>query len=405
MEKEDEFLHNFFFHISQLCFDKAKEHVDKERERNTGLQSIGWTILLNILPQIILAEKSYVEIGFLQNKHKSFLRKDNSLRSIYETLKTDIKRLEENSKLQPYDKHIANYFQHISQLLVARINLIDFYEKMFVAGSGRCLKYNDLLEQIEVIIEKHVLCFTDIGLTPIKAAFSLECEILQQLLKALCEIQNLQFLSSLALIHGAQTRLTAWEKKMQNRETWKLGFLKNNSLPLLYQWMVKLKGAVLSKFSFYFHDRLAQQTTLNDMRQQCSKLQFDYYYKMSQFQRKYDAKTLILVSDEQTLCDTHETFPIIVSYPMKNPPHSDTIVKMVNEASTELISNEKVIYKYSTQEQCTYVLYAIEASIYLAIVFESKKSEKDVFISNFISEFSTNLRCTKVFLNLKNPSK
>ncbi|KAK4886049.1 hypothetical protein RN001_002320 [Aquatica leii] len=405
MEKEDELLFNFFSCVSQLCFDKAKEHIEKERECNAGLQSIGWTVLLNTLPQIILAEKSYIEIGFLQNKHKSFLRKDNSLRSIYETLKSDLKRLEENTKHQPFDKHIVNYFQHISQFLAARINLIDFYEKMFVTGSTRCLRYTDLLEHIETIIEKHVLSFTDIGLTPIKAVFSLECEILQQLLKALCELQNLQFLASLALIHGAQTRLTAWENKIQNRETWKLGFLKNNPLPLLLQWLIRFKGAVLSKFSLYFHDRLAQQTSSNDMRQLCSKLQFDYYHRMLQFQRKYDSNTVLLISDEQTNCDSHDTFPVIVSCPTKRSPQYEIILKMISDISTELINNDKIIYKYSTQEQCTYVLYTIESNIYLVIVFESKKSEKDVFIANFILEFSTNLRCSKVFTNLKNPSK
>lgn len=68
------------------------------------------------------------------------------------------------------------------------------------------------------MIEKNSLGFTDISLTPVRAVFSLECEILQQLFKAISELQRLQFLPSLALIHGAHTRLTAWESKMQSRE-------------------------------------------------------------------------------------------------------------------------------------------------------------------------------------------
>lgn len=85
-------------------------------------------------------------------------------------------------------------------------------------GSSRHLKYNELLLQIEEIIQKQALLFTDISFTPVKAIFSLECEILQQLYKALTEIQRLQFLSALASIHGAHARLSAWESKMQNRE-------------------------------------------------------------------------------------------------------------------------------------------------------------------------------------------
>jgi len=288
-----------------------------------------------------------------------------------------------------------------------KFSLIDFYDKIHITGSGRFLKYNDLVIHIENVIQKHALGFTDISLTPIKAVFNLECEILQQLFKALMELQRLQFLPSLGLIHGANTRLTAWENKMQNRETWKLGFLKNNPLPLLFQWLLRFKGAVLSKFSLYFHDTLAQQTTSSDMRQLCSKLQYDHYHKMVTFQRKYDAASVLLVSDNQVSCDTtdYDSFPIIVSCPAKAPSQHETILKMITDTSAELVNNDKIIYKYSTQEQCTYVLSTVESNIYLVLIFDSKKSEKDVFISNFIAEFSTNLRCSKVFISLKNPTK
>lgn len=85
-------------------------------------------------------------------------------------------------------------------------------------GISRQLKYNELLIQIETIIQRHALSFIDISLTPIKAVFNLECEILEHLFKALMELQRLQFIPSLALIHGVHTRLAAWESKMQNKE-------------------------------------------------------------------------------------------------------------------------------------------------------------------------------------------
>lgn len=85
-------------------------------------------------------------------------------------------------------------------------------------GVLKQLKYHELLIQIETIIQRHALSFTDISMTPIKAVFNLECEILEHLFKALMELQRLQFLPSLSLIHGVHTRLTAWENKMQNRE-------------------------------------------------------------------------------------------------------------------------------------------------------------------------------------------
>ncbi|CAH1114200.1 unnamed protein product [Psylliodes chrysocephalus] len=146
-------------------------------------------------------------------------------------------------------------------------------------GLNKQIRYNEILTQIESVIEKNSEGFTDICLTPAKAVFSLECEILEQLFKALTLLQKLEFLPPLALIHGAHTRLAAWESKMQSREIWKLGIFKNSPLPALFQWFQKLKGAVLSKFSLYFHDILAQQTTPSDMRQLCAKLHHDHYQK------------------------------------------------------------------------------------------------------------------------------
>ncbi|KAJ8912150.1 hypothetical protein NQ315_013199 [Exocentrus adspersus] len=76
MEKEDEVLHIYFTHLSQLCYEKAKEHIEREKEPKVTVTS--WNTLLNLLQHLALAEKSYMDIGFLQNKHKGFLRKDVS---------------------------------------------------------------------------------------------------------------------------------------------------------------------------------------------------------------------------------------------------------------------------------------------------------------------------------------
>lgn len=78
---------------------------------------------------------------------------------------------------------------------------------------------------------------------------------------------------------------------------------------------------------------------------------------------------------------------------------------MITETAQELATVDRIIYKYSSQEQCTYILTTVEPNIYLVILFESKKSEKDVFISNFVIDICHNLRCTKVFICLKNTNK
>lgn len=99
------------------------------------------------------------------------------------------------------------------------------YERIYLSASSKTIKYNELHSSVETLITNQIPCFTDITLTPVKAIFSLECEILEHLLKALIEIQQLKFLQSLTPIYGAHTRLTAWESKMQNREVLFLFYL------------------------------------------------------------------------------------------------------------------------------------------------------------------------------------
>ncbi|KAJ8912149.1 hypothetical protein NQ315_013198 [Exocentrus adspersus] len=142
----------------------------------------------------------------------------NSLRSVYESMKNDLKKLEDNCRQSVSDRRVQNYCQNIAQFVTARINLIDLYEKIYFLGVNKQLRYSEIQNFITAVKEKNVLGFTDISLTPIRAVFSLECEVLEQLFKALIELQRLQFLPSLALIHGSHTRLCAWESKIQSRE-------------------------------------------------------------------------------------------------------------------------------------------------------------------------------------------
>lgn len=80
---------------------------------------------------------------------------------------------------------------------------------------------------------------------------------------------------------------------------------------------------------------------------------------------------------------------------------------MMKQSASELSNLERIIYKFVLhgQNQFTYVLAAVEPSLYLVITFDNKKTEKDAYIANFVVEFCANLRCLKVFVSLKSPSK
>lgn len=49
---------------------------EKEQDVKGATTLHPWIVLQTYLQQLVLAEKSYMEIGFLQTKNKGFLRKD-----------------------------------------------------------------------------------------------------------------------------------------------------------------------------------------------------------------------------------------------------------------------------------------------------------------------------------------
>ncbi|XP_021918137.1 KICSTOR complex protein C12orf66 homolog isoform X3 [Zootermopsis nevadensis] len=379
-DREESFLKDFFTHVANLGSDKAKELVEYERESKHG-QSGPWGMLVTHLPQIAVAERSYGDLGFLLTKNKGFLRKD----------------------------------------------LNTSYEKMHLMGSGKQMKYEEVLAQVEDIMERNAPSVPQMCLTPIENMLSLECEILIHLLRAQLEMQMWKFFPSLMLLHLASTRLAAWESKLQNRESWKLGFgatfLKTSQLPALLQWLLKLKTVFLAKFSLYFYSTLVQQTSAPEMKTLCGKLQTnDYFHKIQNFQRRYDAVAVMLVFDAHGLEDFKgpgyhhpdkpaespqdlECYPIAVSCPIKPLNHMPNVVKVITERASELAAMDKVVYYFSPKDQSTYVMACTDPRMTLVVVFDSQKAEKDSHITNFVSDLALQLRCNKVFANLKPNTK
>ncbi|KAJ1522183.1 hypothetical protein ONE63_002493 [Megalurothrips usitatus] len=425
MDYEEEILSLFFTNVAQLCFDKAKEVVEKERELKQGTSG-PWGMLLTHLSSLAVAERSYLDLGSMIPKNKGFLRKDNSLRSMYDTMRSDFRRVEE---LARNDRAISVVSKQLCEFLTARIELIDFYEKMHLVGTSKQVRFEEMLLVIEDITNRFSLMFTHISLTSVKAAFNLECEILVNLLRAQIEMQSWHFLPSLMALHGANTCLSAWERTLQSKEVWKLGFsanfLKTNQQPMLFQWLVKFKNISVSKFSLYFHSILAQQTTPGEMKVLGNKQAFDPFHKIQSFQKKYEpaCTCVMLVLDARELEDYSgpgyhhpnkpveapkdmECFPIMVSYPVKPPVHMPNVTKAIIEQSLAMASNEKRCHTFNSKDQCTYFMSSIDPRVFMVVVFESKRAEREAQnIANFIQDMSLQLRCNKVFADLKPSSK
>ncbi|XP_068970399.1 KICSTOR subunit 2-like isoform X4 [Bombus flavifrons] len=409
MDHEEEFLNTFFAQVAQLCTDKAKELVEKERGSCRQTQMGPWGMLLMHLPQIAVAEHSYADLGFLHTKNKGFLRKDNSLRTVYESLKSDLKRVEEMTRgTNSIGATVAEVSNQLCQYITAKIQLIDFYEKMYnMSINSKTMKYQELLQCIEGIVEIHSLSCSHLALTAIKASLthaliSLECEILVQLTKAQVELQHWRFLSTLMALYGAQTRMSAWERTLQSKESWKLGFsasfLKANQQPALYQ---------------------CQQASPGEMRSIMSKQNVDYYHKIQSFQRKHDVLAVLIIFDSRGIEDaglgyrhprrepnTSEQFPVVLSCPsvfvQKPSIHLDNIQKRIKERHTELLAMDKIIYYKNVRDICTYAMYNTDPRMTLVTVFENgKQKDKEAHIASFMTDLCVQIRCNKIYESLK----
>ncbi|XP_033184610.1 KICSTOR subunit 2 isoform X3 [Bombus vancouverensis nearcticus] len=404
MDHEEEFLNTFFAQVAQLCTDKAKELVEKERGSCRQTQMGPWGMLLMHLPQIAVAEHSYADLGFLHTKNKGFLRKDNSLRTVYESLKSDLKRVEEMTRgTNSIGATVAEVSNQLCQYITAKIQLIDFYEKMYnMSINSKTMKYQELLQCIEGIVEIHSLSCSHLALTAIKASLTLECEILVQLTKAQVELQHWRFLSTLMALYGAQTRMSAWERTLQSKESWKLGFsasfLKANQQPALYQ---------------------CQQASPGEMRSIMSKQNVDYYHKIQSFQRKHDVLAVLIIFDSRGVEDaglgyrhprrepnTSEQFPVVLSCPsvfvQKPSIHLDNIQKRIKERHTELLAMDKIIYYKNVKDICTYAMYNTDPRMTLVTVSENgKQKDKEAHIASFMTDLCVQIRCNKIYESLK----
>lgn len=428
MSREQGFLEAFFSSLSQFGYDKAKELAEKEKEAiKTQVGSI-WNSMLTFLGQMALAEKSYMSLSFLA---KGFLRKDTPLKSTYEQLRADLHKIEEvgkNSSGESIEKIVAHLCGQLEHFVSVRLELIDLYVKMYNMGCTRTGNCEELNVHISQIVQNSQKNFHHPYLTQLKTTFSYECDVLAQLLNAQHELQQWLFLPSLLHLHAAHIKLNSWGASSQLRESRRLsfspaGFLKPVQLPHLYQWLVKFKGFLVSKFTLYFHEILSKQTTHQEMKNLCSKAPMDIYQKMVTFQRKSDALCVALVFDVRG-CEGYkghgyhhpdkvkelpkglDSFPAVVCYPGERPSaHWPSIIMIMEDRALELNTLDRHVCFYDKQIQCTYLIVRVEPKMTLVIIFNGKKSEKDSYMGSFLEEFCSHLRLHKILITLRPGNK
>ncbi|KAG8193816.1 hypothetical protein JTE90_029550 [Oedothorax gibbosus] len=361
ISKQQTILDNFFNLLGSFMFDKAKEYLDKERELALKNHTVApfFSSALAAFAALASAEKSYANFMFLGPK--GFLRKDSSLKSTYESLLNEYKRLEKKhitpvstptmsptsscrtpsplnlpspspisacseasgstSSLISVDSSVRgsgqlpaflgedileNLASHLcGQLLSyvrARLRTMEFYEKMYAMSSSRFMKFDQLLNTISDIVQTNLKLFHHPMLSPLKSSFSFECEILVKLLEAEIHMQNWRFLPSLLCLHDVHSKLGAWVSvPKETKKSSASSIYRPPPAPMLYNWLRTFKAALVSKFTLYFHEILSKQTTATEMKNFCTKASFDYFAKIISFQKKYDVACVAIVLDTNGL--------------------------------------------------------------------------------------------------------
>ena len=212
-------LETYFKYISNFSFDKARETLEKEKEQSRASSS--WSQLLNVLVTLTNSEKTYHSLTFLTPR-SGFIRKEQSLKTVYQSLLLDCRNSLELSDVGEDHKQVGEDLVRIFQV---RTKMIDVYEKLCNLTSTSFLS-TPLREPIPTLKQVSL----DLGhcesgqLQSWLFILRAEVSILLDSLTVCATLQDWNFFDSIMLLQRAGETLTQWEEIVQSRETKKLGF-------------------------------------------------------------------------------------------------------------------------------------------------------------------------------------
>ncbi|XP_026183075.1 KICSTOR subunit 2 [Mastacembelus armatus] len=434
--RERAILESFFTQLGMFSFDRAKDYVEKEKDTSKSAGAI-WVALLAALAHLAAAEKAYHGMTFLGQKMggQSFFSRKDSIRTIYTSLYNELRKVVamgrhsqpgSASYLEDLLSHLSEQLCHFTQ---ARMEMADLYEKMHSLGSQKSINSDELVTTLEAVLRKYSSKFHHPILGRVEEGFQTEVDVVTQLLRCQAQVSEWHFLPALLSLHGANSKLMAWGQLFQRQKETRKHLFGGQSQkavqpPHLYLWLQRFQAALLAKFSFYFHEALSRQTAPADMRALTARTTSDYYGKISSFIRKHDASNVSLVFDNRgsESFQGHgyhhphsyreapkgvEQFPAVVSLPSGERPltHWPNVIMMMGDRAAELNTLEKVVHFYDDKVQSTYYLTRPEPHFTLVVIFDGRKSEKDLHITAFLQEISGSLRNSKPFSSLKPGSK
>lgn len=434
--RERAILESFFTQLGMFSFDRAKDYVEREKDSSRSAGAM-WAALLAALAHLAAAEKAYHNMTFVGQKigGQSFFSRKDSIRNIYTSLHNELRKVVtmvrhtqpgSTSYLEDLLSHLSEQLCHFTQ---ARMEMADLYEKMHSLGVQKNINSDELVTTLETVLHKYSSKFHHPIVGRLEEGFQTELDVVTQLLRCQALVSEWHFLPSLLSLHEAHSKLNTWGQLFQKQKETRKNLFGGQSQkavqpPHLYSWLQRFHAALLAKFSFYFHEALSRQTTPADMRTLTARATPDYYGKISSFIRKHDASNVSLIFDNrgsesfqghgyhhpQSYREAPkgvEQFPAVVSLPSGERPvtHWPNVVMMMGDRAPELNTLEKVVHFYDDKVQSTYYLTRPEPHFTLVVIFDGRKSEKDVYITAFLQEISSSLRNSKPFSTLKPGSK
>lgn len=424
ISREYAFLETFCYTLAQFQFDRAHELAEKEKDsRDKPTPNSIWTSLLNVLTIFSNAEKNYYSMVYIERK----LFKSTT-RPLYANLSAELLKQDGSPNLKIKEGEAPHGVEalaldlrkQLNQFIQARMEMIDFYEFM----TRNTQHIPDIIKRIIEISEEFSRGFHHPILDPLKTSFTHEVDIVQTLFQTEAHLSEWDFLPSLLSLRESQTKLQAWsdlspttsvKEQLFSTFSYKTFFTRTikrqSDVPFLYQWLNQFYLQMVSKFTLYFYTALSAQAPATDLKAVTAKTDIDYMNKLHNFQKKTDTTRISLVLDTTTKKNVFcghgyhlestgyekptglNSYPSVINIPDSNhsKEHWPNVISLINNKCEGPKHSDKVIYFYDTKLGSSYYCLKVDVRIYIVLIYETKKKERDNYIQTFLADIKANL--------------
>ncbi|XP_037079560.1 KICSTOR complex protein C12orf66 homolog [Pollicipes pollicipes] len=263
----------------------------------------------------------------------------------------------------PLDACLARTYSQLLRFVQGRLALLEFYEKLWLVGSGKVRSVSELVEQLQDFAEDHDATFNHPNLTPLKAVFS----------------------------SGSSGCAPRWSPRSPSTSV----------------------------------TCSAGRAQASEFKALCARTAADHFARLQSFQRKCDAALVALVYDSREgggcggLGYRHpeERSPPTA---LQTDPYTAIVCCAKGEAQTSLwLDLTTSLFdprRDVTSGRPTYALLGAHAAqsvfhlqispcIILVVVFDPKRSERDSYVTSFMQETAAALRCSRIYLSLRPGAK